>query len=592
MKRMKPKYATNGLCTTLKNTALTLCLLLTAAGCSQDEVTTTETDNDNAAAQQITITATMPAEGANTRLTFEDGTNDTGTGKLVVKWNKDSQNPEKIYLTNKTKNTSSTLTQDVGSWKEEGKKTDFTGNLPDKTADGDELYAYYNNTVTATDYPFSPTYLALSHREKEDGILSNGSLDGMIHPMYAKTTYDSNSPVNFSFHYLTAALKLTLTGMPAGVTIKTLQLSGTNLFQSANIDLTESGGLNYQVNQTHAMGAVTNPVFTPPGNSFYTALIPARLPDGMGIIATGSDDKTYTATLPACDIAAGNIYTATATLAAHDAAAPVTSAVQLQVAISLATGTQDSPTTIELGGDIDLYYAAATVFLIGDDGGTAPRHIRVEGKGHSLVARDKDIRMMHVGKNSTLTLTGITLDGNNQQNSNALIGVGANASLTLGSSTVIRDARNYDGGDGGIWPCHGITLDASSRLIVDGGTISGIEGTTITVNNILVGQNHIVDIRNGTLAGNGTDIYLNPLNPAVTPVKLGNLTMGTDEKLKLDLGYYQSDASGGIFPIATTTWGIERFDLRKVNDGTGIETDSHELWKEGGVLKLRKKPQP
>lgn len=73
-------------------------------------------------------------------------------------------------------------------------------------------------------------------------------------------------------------------------------------------------------------------------------------------------------------------------------------------------------------------------------------------------------------------------------------------------------------------------------------------------------------------------------------MKLGNLTV--DGKLKLDLGYYPFDAPGGICRIATTTWGIERFDLRKVNNGTGIVTDNHELWKEGDVLKLRKKQQP
>ena len=518
-----------------------------------------------------------------------NGTTTPGGDALTLSW---KASGEKIYLCNATRGTTSILTQQTDAVSADGKSAGFALDLPAGTVDGDVLYAYYNHTVTAADYQFSPTYLALSHKEKPDGILSNGSPDGMIHPMYARAIYDGNSPVTFSFHYLTAALKLTLQGMPAGVSITTLQLSGTNLFQSASIDLTTSGGLNYMVDPLDAMGAVTNPVFTPPGNSFCTALVPASLTDGMGIIATGSDGKTYFATLPACDITAGSNYTATATLAAFDAATPITNAVQLQVAISLATGTKDSPITIELGGDIDLHYAAASVFRIGNNDGTAPRHIRIDGKGHSLVARNKEISMMHVGSKSTLTLTNITLDGNHQQNSNALVNVGANAGLTLGSGTVIRDARNYDGGDFGIWPAYGIALDASSPLIVDGGTISGIEGTAIVVNNIQMRQNDIVDIRDGTLGGNGTDIYLNPVKPTATPVKLGNLTMGTDEKLKLNLSYHQIDTPDGICPIATTTWGIERFDLREVNDGTGIVTDNHELWKEGDVLKLRKKQQP
>lgn len=83
------------------------CLIM-AVGCSQDELATETPDNGNATGQQITATASMPNGGVDTRLVYEDETNDQGSGKLIVKW---SESGEKIYLYNSTQNTSSTLLQ-------------------------------------------------------------------------------------------------------------------------------------------------------------------------------------------------------------------------------------------------------------------------------------------------------------------------------------------------------------------------------------------------------------------------------------------------------------------------------------------------
>jgi hypothetical protein len=262
--------------------AILFCLTL-AAGCSQDEPATENPDNGNATGKQITVTAAMPDTRVDTRLAYEDETNDAGTGKLVVKW---KESGEKVGLFNATRNTSSPLTQSTTSLSTDGKKTDFTGNLPDNTAEGDILYAYYYNDL-GDDYSISDIKML-----NIADITSNGTLAEIKHAMYAKTTYqggqEGETNISFSFRPLTAALKLTLEGIPAGVTINKLKLSGTDLFYGIDVNLTEEP-LSYSNGLLMENREIESLSLSSADNVFYTGLIPGTLSDGMLITATGSD---------------------------------------------------------------------------------------------------------------------------------------------------------------------------------------------------------------------------------------------------------------------------------------------------------------
>lgn len=288
--------------------AILFCLIL-AAGCSQDEPATENPDNGNATGKQITVTAAMPDTRVDTRLAYEDATNDAGTGKLVVKW---KESEEKIGLFNATQGTSSTLTQNATSLSEDGKKTDFTGKLPNNTAGGDILYAYYYNGL---DDNYSIDNVKMLNIAD---IRSNGTLAKIKHAMYAKTTYqggqEGETNISFSFRPLTAALKLTLEGIPSGVTINKLKLSGTNLFYDISVDLTEELP-SYSNGLPMGNKEIENLSLSSADNVFYTGLIPGTLSDGMLITATGSDGSVYSATLPDITIEAGNVYVAKVTLA-------------------------------------------------------------------------------------------------------------------------------------------------------------------------------------------------------------------------------------------------------------------------------------
>ena len=327
---------------------------LTMAGCSQDEPAMETPDNGNAPGKQITVTAAMPGTGVDTRLIYDDQTNAEGNGQLVVKW---AESGEKIYLYNRTRETSSILQQKANSLSPDGKNTDFTGDLPEGTETGDELYACYQHGLADMDFtlaeiPADPAsgwgeWLSLSIPD----ITSDGTPDNIKHTIFAKTTYQGESTVSFSFLPLTAALKLTIQGIPGGTTITGLQLS--NVSRAADVDLTLPPLAYYYENEI-SMEKIENLSLTSSGNVFYTALVPDRIRE-VFITATDSEGKKYIAALPTITIEAGNVYVAEVTLKEVVPTEPIdvdqyASTVEIKAAIQAVLDA--GVTEIKLKGDL------------------------------------------------------------------------------------------------------------------------------------------------------------------------------------------------------------------------------------------------
>lgn len=293
--------------------SILFCLTM-AAGCSQDEPAMETPDNGNAPGKQITVTAAMPGTGADTRLTYDDQTNAEGNGKLVVKW---AESGEKIYLYNRTKQASSILQQKANSLSPDGKNTEFTGDLPEGTETGDELYACYQHGLADMNFTLTvvpaiseqiPEWLSLSIPD----ITSDGTPRNIKHTICAKTTYQGESTVSFSFLPLTAALKLTIQGIPAGTTITGLQLS--NLYREADVDLYYLPPVYNFYSNGIPMEKIENLSLTSSDNVFYTALVPCYISEMMMITAIDSKGKKYVTALPTITMEAGNVYVAEVTL--------------------------------------------------------------------------------------------------------------------------------------------------------------------------------------------------------------------------------------------------------------------------------------
>lgn len=291
--------------------SILFCLTM-AAGCSQDEPAMETPDNGNAPGKQITVTAAMPGTGADTRLIYDDQTNAEGNGQLVVKW---AESGEKIYLYNRTRETSSTLEQEANSLSPDGKNTEFTGDLPEGTETGDELYACYQHGLADMDFTLTKVpateYAPETASLRIPDITSDGTLLNIKHTICAEATYQGESTVSFSFLPLTAALKLTIQGIPTGTTITGLQLS--NLSREADVLLYFLPPVyNFYLNGI-PMEKIENLSLTSSDNVFYTALVPCNIPEMM-ITAIDSKGKKYVTALPTIMIEAGNVYVAEVTL--------------------------------------------------------------------------------------------------------------------------------------------------------------------------------------------------------------------------------------------------------------------------------------
>ena len=558
--------------------AILFCLIL-EAGCSQDEPATENPDNGNATGKQITVTAAMPDTRVDTRLTYEDETNDAGTGKLVVRW---KESGEKIYLYNVNKETASTLTQQANTLSEDGKKTDFTGKLPDNTEAGDVLYAYYQDGITE-DSPFS---VANGVNVLVD-INSDGGLATIKHAMHAKTTYQGGqgeqgeSNVSFSFQPLTAALKLALGGIPSGVTITSLQLSGMKVFGAIYVYFYNELPPSYS-SFGGDMKKIENLSLSSTNNVFYTGLFPGTLSDGMLITATGSDGNEYSTTLPSIEIEAGNVYVAKVTFVEH-----VSTTQELRDALR---GTNASPIVI----DGDLIYDSNNTIELGAD------HTLTINSGATLTLNNKGffcgghtLTINGGGKLIAATLNADALGGGNVKLENVtieLLSGMSNVDIEVGNGAVIVvDAENIEtpiyiptstkkltvktGGKIEIKNFLNRGIHCAGTLHIDGGsiTINGLGSTS----GIFEGYGYApcavsnaakLEISNGgTLASTvaGGTVYLGDhfgtsTDCTVTGAKglfqAGDYTLDTDEEVQV--GTTGADLQFGVYKWSTST---ERF---------------------------------
>lgn len=334
--------------------SILFCLTM-AAGCSQDEPAMETPDNGNAPGKQITVTAAMPGTGADTRLTYDDQTNAEGNGQLVVKW---AASGENIYLYNRTRETSSILQQKASSLSLDGKNTEFTGNLPEGTETGDELYACYQHGLTDMNFTLtkvpadSESGMPETASLRIPDITSDGTPRNIKHTICAEATYQGEPTVSFSFRPLTAALKLTIQGIPAGTTITGLQLS--NLSREADVLLYSlPPDYNFYLNKI-PMEKIENLSLTSSDNVFYTALVPCYISEMM-ITAIDNKGKKYIAALPTIMIEAGNVYVAEVTLKEVVPGEPIdvdqyASAVEVKAAIQAILNAD--VTEIKLKGDL------------------------------------------------------------------------------------------------------------------------------------------------------------------------------------------------------------------------------------------------
>lgn len=315
------------------------------------------------------------------------------------------------------------------------------------------------------------------------------------------------------------------------------------------------------------MGKVESPSLI--NNTFYTALIPNELPEGMTIVATGSDGKTYIATLPPTTIQAGNIYVATARLGEYQANTPVTTATMLNVAIGLATGTDDNPTEITLSGDIDM--GANDPIGIGSVG-TTEKHISIDGERKTITLGTVAKNIFAMGNttsrpNCSLALENITLDGNGIPNNDYLVSA-ESSKITIGAGTTIQHMKNIDYGifiaAGAAIGLSGIddkdTPSKPAILVMNDGSIN-VEGYAI----MCVNSIYDITFNGGTIQGGVADMrVLYATDAQNTAIDFKKLPKATGEKLTLSVDMNASVTDVFLAKLSDTGLTKDDFELKEL----------------------------
>lgn len=250
---------------------------------------------------------------------------------------------------------------------------------------------------------------------------------------------------------------------------------------------------------------------------------------------------------------------------------------ELKAAIDDATGTPDRPATIVLGADIE---AGNGDLSIGQSNGqTTPKHIRIDGRGHTLTFTDRDGTMSRIYANNSLTLTNVTMDGGGKNAT--LLNVKDGGTVTLGGGATVANAGIGNG---------------ASCVYLYGGTLRMKPGSAVTgarTRGIFLSGGNVF-FEGGTLSGNRTDVEMFPLNsPLLTVGVWPKMNGAAREKLTIEIvGWdeFEHTVAEPAPPLASLEPGD--FDLVKVTDYHVQDVTARtELYKAAdGSIRLREKP--
>lgn len=234
-------------------------IALVAAGCAKTEMDTPAQKQG----QTLTLTASMPAGGPETRLALAE----TDEGNISVKW-KEGDKISLCFVKGETVKTLSDIA--VTNIREEGKKADFSFSLPEGIHYPFNLYGIYGATLEENGR--TATFPAAA---SESGLPDAGPVCVM---RFAAENITAGTPVSVSFTHLGALLGVWLTNATgADYTLSSLSLTGND-------------GYNWLYNATgQATYDIVSGTFADTGAGATLAF-----PLGNGaVIAAGTTAKVY-----------------------------------------------------------------------------------------------------------------------------------------------------------------------------------------------------------------------------------------------------------------------------------------------------------
>lgn len=261
--------------------AMICALSLAATGCSNEEL------NESITGKRFTVTASTPAGGADTRISYDE----TNPASVSLAW--EANDAIGVWKAGET-----TVNEFIAATA--GGSADFTSTGGVTFTDGDQLYAVYPK----------PTAVTASNEVTLDlSAAQTGALDKNKQYMYASAAAASNT-ANFKFHHAVSVLKLTLT-LPANAgTLTSVTLTATGLHNKATFNAAATPAPT--ITGTDA-GNITATGNFANGTPIYLYAFPEAL-TGIAVSATDGTN-VYEATLTDKTLVAGKVYNTPLTMA-------------------------------------------------------------------------------------------------------------------------------------------------------------------------------------------------------------------------------------------------------------------------------------
>lgn len=260
--------------------AMICALSLAATGCSNEEL------NESITGKRFTVTASTPAGGADTRISYDE----TNPASVSLAW--EANDAIGVWKAGETTVNEFTTATAGGS-------ADFISTGGVTFTDGDQLYAVYPK----------PTVVTASNEVTLDlSTAQTGALDKNKQYMYASAAAASNT-ANFKFHHAVSVLKLTfdfsgITGT-APTSLNSVILSANGLHNKATLTM----GATPAVAGTDAGSITANRTYSDLTKPVCLYVFAENLTDINVMVGDGS--TFYTGTLTDKNLEAGKVYTAT-----------------------------------------------------------------------------------------------------------------------------------------------------------------------------------------------------------------------------------------------------------------------------------------
>lgn len=285
-------------------------LTITTIGCNNDEPT------ENLSTDKFTINASIKS-GADTRLLFKDEKTSLKLNWRTKATSVNNSTYDDCFVVFTEENNQTPVLFTIASVDADAHNATFTPESSFLPTAGKRLYAYFKNHGKLSGEN-NPTAIPL---DLTNQFGNPDSLSASHFSMYASGITDGTDNIKFAFQHVNAIIKLVLTfsDANAGDYVYNVGLSSPDIHQKATLNIT-NGVMTYldsdkgDVRTYDSYYASRNLLNANKATTVWLSVFPENLTNVKVVAKSRDGSIIYEGSLDDCNLVAGRMYTATATL--------------------------------------------------------------------------------------------------------------------------------------------------------------------------------------------------------------------------------------------------------------------------------------